>query len=149
MRTHHNAIYELINIRFKTIGSIMTVNHISVSHANISSYDPSLSEAHNPTATHQSIWRAVIVQALMDASTNSKKSENLQSKQDALIWLRGNSKDFLTVCDYAGFEPSFVRDMCKKALERGCQWRALPGTGEKARKHRALGLSKARATQSR
>ncbi len=127
----------------------MSTNVISASQANVSSYDPSNNEMHNPTASQQSIWRAVIVQALMDASSNSKKTENLQSKREALIWLRGNSKDFLTVCDYAGFEPSFVRDMCKKALAHGCQWRALPGTGEKARKHRALGLSKARATQSR
>ena len=127
----------------------MADNLISASHATISPYDPSLIEPHNPAAKEQSVWRAVIVQALMDASSNSEKTENLQSKHDALIWLRGNSKDFLTVCDYAGFEPSFVKEMCRKALENGCQWRALPGTGEKARKAHALGLNKALATQSR
>lgn len=112
-------------------------------------YDPSLAEPYNMVASEQAVWRAVIVQALMDASSNSKKQENLQSKQEALVWLRGNSKDFLEVCQNAGFEPEFVRDMAKKALEKGCAWRAAPGTGDKAKKERAAGIYKRKATQSR
>lgn len=112
-------------------------------------YDPSLAEPYNATASEQAVWRAVIVQALMDASSNSKKQENIQSKQEALVWLRGNSQDFATVCHHAGYDPEFVRDMARKAIERGCNWRAAPGTGEKARKERALGIRKRKATQSR
>jgi hypothetical protein len=91
-------------------------------------YDPLLSEPYNHSLYEQGMWRAVIVQALMDASSNSAKKENLQAKQEALVWLRGNSADFATVCYYAGFEPDFVKMMARKALERNCVWRAAPGT---------------------
>ncbi len=106
-------------------------------------------EPYNGVAAEQATWRAVIVQALMDAASNSKKKENLQAKEEALVWLRGNSTDFLTVCHYAGFEPEFVRMMAKKALERDCIWRAAPGTGKRARKNRDLGLYHRLPTQSR
>lgn len=112
-------------------------------------YDPSLAEPHNGVAHEQALWRAVIVQALMDASSNSKKKENLQSKEEALVWLRGTSRDFVAVCHHAGFEPEFVREMARRALSRECVWRAAPGTGEKAQKNRELGVVRRRPTQSR
>ena len=114
-----------------------------------SRYDPTLGEPYNSVATEQAAWRAVIVQALMDASSNSKKKENIQWKEEALVWLRGNTKDFIIVCHYAGFEPEFVREMAKRALERECIWRAAPGTGEKALKHRQMGIVSRQPTQSR
>ncbi len=112
-------------------------------------YDPSLAEPHNPVESEEGIWRSVIVQALMDASSNSRKKENLQWKEEALIWLRGTSRDFLIVCQYAGFEPEFVRDMAKRALERECLWRAAPGTGHKSFKNRERGIVNRHYTQSR
>lgn len=112
-------------------------------------YDPMIIEPHNPVQSEEGIWRSVIVQALMDASSNSAKKENLQWKEEALIWLRGTSKDFLTVCEYAGFEPEFVREMAKKALERECIWRAAPGTGQKSLKNRERGIVNRHYTQSR
>ncbi len=87
----------------------------------------------NPVAQEQALWRAVIVQALMDASCGSQKYEAIQARNEALIWLRGTSQDFSTVCYYAGFEPEFVRKMIKRSLENGCQWRALPGEGTRSR----------------
>ena len=112
-------------------------------------YDPTIIEPHNPVESEEGIWRSVIVQALMDASSNSRKKENLQWKEEALIWLRGTSKDFLIVCEHAGFEPEFVRDMAKRALERECLWRAAPGTGQKALKNRERGIVNRHYTQSR
>ncbi len=52
-------------------------------------------------ASEQAMWRAVIVQALMDAACGSRKEEALQWKRDADIWLRGNSKDFWTLLECA------------------------------------------------
>lgn len=112
-------------------------------------YDPTLGEPYNNVACEQATWRSVIVQALMDASSNSRKKENLQWKEEALVWLRGNTKDFVIVCHYAGFEPEFVRDMAKRALQRECIWRAAPGTGEKALKNRESGRTTRAHTQSR
>lgn len=111
--------------------------------------DPILITPTNYAATEQSIWRAVLVQALMDASSNSKKKENIQWKEEALIWLRGKSQDFLMVCHYAGFEPEFVRLMAKRALQRDCVWRLPPGTSEKAIRKRSEGINLRECTQIR
>ena len=112
-------------------------------------YDPTIAETHNPVDSEQAVWRSVIVQALMDASSNSRKKENLQWKEEALVWLRGTTQDFLTVCHYAGFEPEFVREMAKRALQRECLWRAAPGTGHKSLKNREMGIINRQYTQSR
>lgn len=105
-------------------GTLITSNHAS--------YDNYAPEGPlNTAAGEQSMWRAVIVQALMDASSLSKKPENMQYRKDALIWLRGTSEDFHRVCHYAGFDPSCAKHMIKAALEKGCQWRIAPGTGER------------------
>jgi hypothetical protein len=47
----------------------------SISSSRSSRYDPTLGEPYNMVASEQAIWRAVIVQTLMDASSNSKKKE--------------------------------------------------------------------------
>lgn len=93
-------------------------------------------EPANPVQQEQAMWRAVIVQALMDAACGSQKYEAQQARNEALIWLRGTSQDFATVCYYAGYEPDFVRRMVKKSLDEGCRWRALPGEGKRLRHSR-------------
>lgn len=72
----------------------------------------------------QALWRAVITQALMDASSQSKKMELQYEKSQAHCWLTGFSEDFRTVCDYADYDPHYVRENAVVALERNCQWRA-------------------------
>jgi hypothetical protein len=77
----------------------------------------------NHSRREQAMWRAVITQALMDASSQSAKSEALYEKSQALCWLTGYSEDFKTVCDYAGLSPAYVRRSAIAALKRGCKWR--------------------------
>ncbi len=72
------------------------------------------------------LWRAVITQALMDAGSESRKPEALYHKFEATAWLPGNSRDFVTVCDYAGLDPRYVLRMAARALANGCKWRAEP-----------------------
>lgn len=86
-------------------------------------------DPYNPVHQEQAMWRAVIVQALMDAASTSQKAEALVWKREAEIWLRGNSNDFHTVCFYANMDPDFVREVAAKALKNQCIWRAAPGTG--------------------
>lgn len=69
------------------------------------------------------MWRAVIAQALMDASSNSRKSRAKLLKVTALRWLKGDSKDFQDVCILAEMDESYVRAASKRALKRGCKWR--------------------------
>lgn len=101
-------------------------------------------EPFTPVCDEQALWRAVIVQALMDAACGSEKHEAVKARDEALIWLRGTSEDFATVCYYAGYEPEFVRMLVKKALEKNCQWRALPGEGTRIRHTRQRSTQKAK-----
>jgi hypothetical protein len=75
------------------------------------------------------LWKAVITQALMDASSNSQKADARRSKREALEWLRGTSDDFEAVCDHAGLDPAYVRSQIVAALRRDCQWRLPAGQG--------------------
>jgi glutamate-1-semialdehyde aminotransferase len=81
--------------------------------------------------SQQAMWRAVIVQALMDAASQSKKPEAEISRREAMVWLRGKSADFKEVCENAGFDPEFVREMAAKCLADGCAWRKAPGFGDR------------------
>ncbi len=75
------------------------------------------------TRGEESLWKAVITQALMDAGSNSTKREARVDRARAISWLSGRSQDFLTVCSLAGLEPYYVIERVGKALERGCKWR--------------------------
>jgi hypothetical protein len=62
------------------------------------------------------LWRAVIMQALVDATTNYKKRDYKYIKAQARSWLAGNSDDFYEVCELANYEPSYLKKMIKKVL---------------------------------
>lgn len=96
---------------------------------------------HHSTRGEQALWRAVILQALEDAVSNSCKTNEKYHKTQALHWLEGTSKDFLLVCDYAGLSPEYVKKKIKHALSRGCKWRADAGCGKKKTKNSAQSLS--------
>ena len=89
------------------------------------------SQTNRPSfADHEpGLWRAVITQALMDAATQSSKSQAKRARNDALSWLLSDASDFETVCDNAGLDPDYVHTKAKKALARGCQWRLPVGQG--------------------
>lgn len=75
------------------------------------------------------LWRAVITQALMDAASNSRKTEAKRARLAALHWLLSDSRDFESVCDHAGFDPDYVRTRARQPLARGCEWRLPAGQG--------------------
>lgn len=69
------------------------------------------------------LWRAVIMQMLVDASNNSKKKQYKLYKTRALEWLKGDNADFFTVCALADMDPEYVKYQAKCAISRGCKWR--------------------------
>jgi hypothetical protein len=58
---------------------------------------------------YRSLWRAIIFQAVMDATTTSKQKRNRIHKIRALKWLSENSSDFKEVCQFAGLNPGYIR----------------------------------------
>ena len=73
------------------------------------------------------LWRAVLAQAIADARTSSAKKTERFEKARALFWF--GTKDFATVCDYAGFEPSVARKKIAEALEKNVYWKRPTGQG--------------------
>jgi hypothetical protein len=105
-----------------------TLQDTTHSHSTYHSY--SHQRTHGSFADHeQSIWRAVITQALMDAASQSRKTEAKRTRNDALNWLLSESRDFEAVCDNAGFDPGYIRRRAKEALARGFEWRLPNGQG--------------------
>ena len=71
----------------------------------------------------QALWRAVILQALLDAKSESSKPELQYHKRIAHSWLTSGSGDFHEVASLAGFESNGLRIRINAALKRNCQWR--------------------------
>lgn len=54
------------------------------------------------------LWKAVILQALVDLQSNSKKKIANTYRIKALMWFNLKNQDFITVCNYAGLDPKYV-----------------------------------------
>lgn len=76
-----------------------------------------------------SLWRAVIVQAVLDCLTQSKRKENTLARSDAFVWLDVKNKNFCQVCEFAILEPSFVVKQVKNALNNQ-SWRRACDIGK-------------------
>lgn len=79
----------------------------------------------------QSLWVAIITQAMMDALSRAGSAEAAYHRGEAIHWLTTPSKDFNEVCLNAGFEPDYIRRMAKKTLEKKRLWRAPAGKGKR------------------
>jgi hypothetical protein len=89
-------------------------------------------EADRFTRGEQAMWRAVILQALTDAASESQKYEARLEREKARRWLLAAGDDFVMVCDLAGFDPMRVKRHVRRALAGGCQWRMAPKKGSTA-----------------
>ena len=70
-----------------------------------------------------SLFRAVIMQAITDCYTLSKRTEDANARYDAVEWFRLDNYDFLKICRYADMDPEFVLSKAKEAISNGCIWR--------------------------
>ncbi len=57
---------------------------------------------------YKTLWRAVIMQAIIDLKNNGSKNEDRKNKIKAFLWINPNKKDFKTVCERAELNPDFV-----------------------------------------
>lgn len=70
-----------------------------------------------------SLWRAVILQAILDRITQSKRIENIKARKDAEKWFDIKNEDFVTVCRFATLNPDFVIKQVNYALKHQDEWR--------------------------
>lgn len=81
----------------------------------------------NEAIDAESLWMAVIAQAIADAVSNCRKLKSEYYKRAALKWLLGDGEDFADVCIRAGLEPAIVRMKAKHAILHPGTWRTAPG----------------------
>ena len=75
---------------------------------------------HNPES---GLWKAVIMQAVLDSMSNSKRSSEVLAKKMAIDWLDVKNSNFIKVCNYAGLSPSWVIKKVKFAIGNPRIWR--------------------------
>lgn len=67
-------------------------------------------ESHN----ERSLWRAVILQAIIDSLSNCKRTEHVLEREKARRWFAEMGENFIMVCTMAGYNPKYVQ---KKAQD--------------------------------
>jgi len=100
--------------------SIQTSNgHTNVSHVKLNDIiDTCDNLKFDPSRNIVSLFRAVIMQSLIDIVSNSKRTEDKLAKRDAIDWMQINNPDFNTVCLFANLSPKWVLQKAMDALER-------------------------------
>lgn len=64
------------------------------------------------------LWRAVLLQAFIDAKSKSKKKRNQTIIQDAKNWfLNNNQDDVMDVCDMANCSYNLIKNTAKDLLQ--------------------------------
>jgi hypothetical protein len=67
----------------------------------------------------KSLWKAVICQAIEDATTKSAQKRRLLIKRRALKWIEEDEEDFKAVCDLAGYNHKKVKESILEIVENG------------------------------
>lgn len=63
------------------------------------------------------LWKAVILQALVDLQSNSRKKIANTYRIKALMWFNLKNEEFITVCNYAGLDPQYVYEKSRIVKE--------------------------------
>jgi hypothetical protein len=63
------------------------------------------------------LYKAIITQALIDATNNSDGSYSKKLEKEAKEWIFGDSDYFKEVCHNAEMEPDFVVKIVKEAIK--------------------------------
>lgn len=69
------------------------------------------------------LWRAVILQSILDRLTQSKRGSDIRARKNAKNWMNIKNEDFLAVCAFAQLEPDFVLRKASVALVDQSKWR--------------------------
>lgn len=60
------------------------------------------------------LWRAVIMQAVLDVTSRSKNRRAVGRKNRAKDWLSKKDEHFMQTCCFAGMEPDYVQTQVNK-----------------------------------
>lgn len=71
---------------------------------------------HYNASPEVSLNKAIITQAIIDATNISTSQDAIKYELEAKYWLFGSSEDFIEICDNAQIHPYFVQKITKNAL---------------------------------
>lgn len=74
--------------------------------------------SHREETAETKLWKAVLLQILQDAFSNTYESKERSHKRHARDYMKFLHKDFAQVCQYAGYDPSFVHRKVIKKLNQ-------------------------------
>lgn len=80
-------------------------------------------EKRNKLTPEIGLWKAVIMQSVLDMMSSSKRTEEVLAKNSAKLWLNKRNANFLTVCHYADLNPDWVLKKVIFALDNPRTWR--------------------------
>ena len=63
------------------------------------------------------LQKAIILQAIKDATSSSKSQRDIENKVIAREWIYCDDPDFVTVCEKAGYEPSYIRSIAGQFIQ--------------------------------
>ena len=69
------------------------------------------------------LWKAVIMQSVLDLMSTSKRTEEILAKKSAVTWLNKENLNFVTVCHYADLNPDWVLKKIDFAIKNPRMWR--------------------------
>lgn len=72
---------------------------------------------------YQALWRAVILQAILDARTISRKRRKRKLKTKAELWIFQDEENFPLVCSLAAYDVDWIRRKLREAFQSNYQWR--------------------------
>jgi hypothetical protein len=67
---------------------------------------------------NRSLWRAVILQAIIDILNNSSRTENKIAKIEAKQWVFQDNEHFSQICYLAGYTTQYVREKIMKIMRK-------------------------------
>ena len=70
-----------------------------------------------------SLCRAIILQAIVDRMSNSKRTEERVAKNDATNWFDLKNNDFNLICELSGWSSDWVLKMTEDAIKNPERWR--------------------------
>ena len=76
----------------------------------------------NELKSYQKLWRYVIIHAIFEAASVSKKKSAMIAKVKARDFLLGKSSNLEVICNYANLDPSYVRQKASMAIEKKSWW---------------------------
>jgi len=98
---------------------------------------------YNSALPEQRLWRAVIMQAMLDACMkNPNRPELIEHKQDAIIFLTQGGEPFIDICEHAGLDHRLVRARAKRAIANPGHWRVEAGLSERYQQRKETRMSR-------